>query len=290
MTIVYCQQDPAKVAEVKSQISQHFPEVFEHPSLNSSTREKRLRAIMCYAQHYTGITRYRIRHELGSSSKGGTPRGQGLRQPSSLHFPTSPSSSRVQTPSTRAAGATRASSRIRAVAARRRDRFTADTMNTPTSASRSTSGPSPCWRQIHFPSTNIPSTSSIPAGGNATNSTSSPPTSTVAPSVVGDHYNAATLSKSSGSAIAAPQYRIDEVIAFLRSCTPDMGYLLESFITFGCRNREFLVAVGRRPDDQIEAFLRGMVACTNQIPGSIPEMDLWVLKNHFKNFVAGPTP
>lgn len=67
-----------------------------------------------------------------------------------------------------------------------------------------------------------------------------------------------------------------------------MRYLLHSFIAFGCRNRDFLVAVAKSPDHVIEDFLKRMVnyAPPAQAYDVLSEMEVWVLKHHFRKFFS----
>lgn len=103
-----------------------------------------------------------------------------------------------------------------------------------------------------------------------------------------------TFVPSSNSTIATAktsplERRIDEVATFLSSCQPNMGFLLNSFMSFGCRNRQFLAAVAKHGEDEIDGFLRKVVACTPSIKAIVSEMDYWVLKQHFK-MVFGERP
>ncbi|KAF9442865.1 hypothetical protein P691DRAFT_738546 [Macrolepiota fuliginosa MF-IS2] len=82
--------------------------------------------------------------------------------------------------------------------------------------------------------------------------------------------------------------RTSEVAVFLRSCIPDMQYLLNSFIQFGCHNREFLKGVAELPETDIEEFLKKAIAHTppphtSNFPS---QMVLFLLKKHLKRSFA----
>lgn len=80
------------------------------------------------------------------------------------------------------------------------------------------------------------------------------------------------------------EYRVDEVAAFLGSCDPDMRFLLNSFIKFGCRTRELLKRVSTWIEKDIDEFLRKVVSLDPQISKVIPHMELHLLQRHFKEY------
>lgn len=102
--------------------------------------------------------------------------------------------------------------------------------------------------------------------------------------------SASSSSRSSARLVKPPEYRIDEVANFLQSCVPNMLYLLNTFIEFGCRNGEFLLAVAKWPDGEIEELLKRMIdrAPPTEVSGMFPEMELWILKKHFKSIADEP--
>jgi hypothetical protein len=78
------------------------------------------------------------------------------------------------------------------------------------------------------------------------------------------------------------EYRFVEVAAFLGSCKPDMSYLLNSFITYGCRNYEILKMVAEWPNDEILYLLRKLTEGEPKLLAKLTQMDLHLLARHFK--------
>lgn len=77
---------------------------------------------------------------------------------------------------------------------------------------------------------------------------------------------------------------MEEVAAFLSSCDPDMRFLLNSFIKFGCRTRELLKRVSTWIEKDIDEFLKKVVSVDPQILKTIPPMELHLLRRHFKEY------
>ncbi|KAJ3568219.1 hypothetical protein NP233_g5850 [Leucocoprinus birnbaumii] len=71
-------------------------------------------------------------------------------------------------------------------------------------------------------------------------------------------------------------YQPDEVRAFLQSCEPPMGHLLQTFLAFGCRNRLFLEAVAESDQEEIEGFIRKVLeqSASCRESSSVPEIEL----------------
>lgn len=85
-----------------------------------------------------------------------------------------------------------------------------------------------------------------------------------------------------------PTRRTNEVAHFLKSCAPDMYFLLDSFIAFGCCNREYLEYVAGCGDIDIEEFIKAVTLRhpPARLVGGLSEMDAWLLKHHFKRYFA----
>lgn len=79
--------------------------------------------------------------------------------------------------------------------------------------------------------------------------------------------------------------RSHEVEHFLCTCNPSMISLLNSFLAFGCHNRDLLAQVASRSNDEIDDLLR-MVFLKKPKVTMITEMDLFILKQHFKVYFA----
>ncbi|KAJ3559254.1 hypothetical protein NP233_g11313 [Leucocoprinus birnbaumii] len=81
-----------------------------------------------------------------------------------------------------------------------------------------------------------------------------------------------------------------QVRQFLDSCTPKkMGFLLESFVEFGCHNRAYLETVANRSPAEIAAFLRAVVEHhppAQVAGGGLSNMDVLTLQWHFGNYFS----
>lgn len=60
-----------------------------------------------------------------------------------------------------------------------------------------------------------------------------------------------------------------------------MTHFLPSFLTFGCKNEEFLQAANKWADDVIESFLKSLPSSGES---KFTGMDILVLKNHFRSY------
>lgn len=79
--------------------------------------------------------------------------------------------------------------------------------------------------------------------------------------------------------------RIEEITAFLQACTPNMQYLTNSFVGYGCRNREYLVTVAK--EKRIGRFLRGLVIGASRSRSGLDHLtgtEILILKGHFKRY------
>ncbi|KAF9442866.1 hypothetical protein P691DRAFT_764811 [Macrolepiota fuliginosa MF-IS2] len=271
--VVYSEQDPAKIAEVKRQISQHFPDVFEHPSFSSSTCEKRAKAIMFYAQKYLGAIRHRSVRDgpnKDEQSNSGGPQWEPPTLPTPLRSPLSSSASTV--------GAQPTSSGSGQTIIESPDADTEE--NLPTTDTDTPSAHMP-QSAVHLPCPPPPSyTSSAPAN--------------VPIIITPKTTSAATPLRN--NRVTPHEYRIDQIAIFLRSCAPSMEYLLNSFIEYGCRSREFLVAIAQNwTDEEIDAFLKDLVivdggqvsstspSASDRRPSSrLTNMDIRILTRHLR--------
>ncbi len=124
------------------------------------------------------------------------------------------------------------------------------------------------------------------------NTGSSPPVFPLTSTPISDPRSPTTTqSRVTSSLIHVPQdheRNVDEIAAFLGSCAPSMGFLLESFISFGCCNRHFLASIAGWGDDEIGELLRKIV-CAPQAQAMGSEMVIWILRRHLKSIFGKQT-
>lgn len=77
-------------------------------------------------------------------------------------------------------------------------------------------------------------------------------------------------------------------------CIPDMQHLLGAFLDYGIRNREILFVIAVQwSDEELGKLLKGVFqraaapADGGGAYDSVPEMDILILKKHFKRSFIG---
>lgn len=76
-----------------------------------------------------------------------------------------------------------------------------------------------------------------------------------------------------------------EVALFLQTATPDMSHFLPNFISFGCKNEEFLLEANTWEDDDLLAFLK---LVSNSGKSKLSGMDILVIKKHLHRSFGPP--
>ncbi|KAF9445517.1 hypothetical protein P691DRAFT_831583 [Macrolepiota fuliginosa MF-IS2] len=260
---IFSRQSKVAIAELQGRIRQHFPDLFEDPSLDEDLRQERMDAAIAYARRYFQQERsmYRRKTEIGDMGK---------REIQECSTTITRRTIQSNTPPKTAASVIREYAQAYSLLEGSRcleEPFSHKTIlkmlggvpsrHVPPSAASSSSPPSE------------PDT--VPSDNNsAPHSTPSPPP-------------ASTPSPTPGL-----ECRADEVAEFLRSCIPDMQHLSDSFIQYGCRNREFLKGVAGLSETDIDEFLEKVIAHAPPSHTSDPmlEMDMFLLKKHFKKYFA----
>lgn len=65
-----------------------------------------------------------------------------------------------------------------------------------------------------------------------------------------------------------------------------MQFLLHSFIGFGLRNNDLLGMVAKWPNEKIDEFLKKVVGVTPEILTVLPEMEFYLLREHFREYFS----
>ena len=68
---------------------------------------------------------------------------------------------------------------------------------------------------------------------------------------------------------------------FLNNCVPPMAHFLERFLSYGCRNAQFLRSVSTLPRDGIVRFIRSLPCLDG---GVMSEMEVFLLTENFLNY------
>lgn len=74
---------------------------------------------------------------------------------------------------------------------------------------------------------------------------------------------------------------VEAVEIFLNNCVPPMTHFLERFLTYGCRNAQFLHSVSTLPRDGIVRFIRSLPCLDG---GVMSEMEVFLLTENFLNY------
>jgi len=75
--------------------------------------------------------------------------------------------------------------------------------------------------------------------------------------------------------------QVEEVESFLQACTPPMGHLLQRLLSYGCRNRQFLLAASHWPKEEIEVLLQNLPTLGGR---ELTQMEVQVLRLHFSQY------
>ena len=67
-----------------------------------------------------------------------------------------------------------------------------------------------------------------------------------------------------------------------------MAFLLDSFLAFGCNDGQCLEAVAKSGDEEIEKFIQTVI-CRYPPPRLLEDMQIWILKRHFKCYMTDRT-
>jgi len=71
------------------------------------------------------------------------------------------------------------------------------------------------------------------------------------------------------------------VFSFLEQCTPSMAHLHQHFVSFGCSDEEYLLAVSSWPPEVVRNFLIQVLTDRETGEMLVSSMDMFVLQTHF---------
>jgi len=74
---------------------------------------------------------------------------------------------------------------------------------------------------------------------------------------------------------------VETVENFLINCFPPMGHFLDRFLSYGCRNAQFLHSVSTLPRDSIIRFIRSLPCLDGE---AMSEMEVFLLTENFLNY------